>query len=67
MPIWLGASAGSYSHIVFDSMMHADIVPLSPFSDVNVLYQLVSLGALHLFCLAAGLIALFILGIRRIL
>jgi membrane-bound metal-dependent hydrolase YbcI (DUF457 family) len=66
-PIWLGAAAGSYSHIVLDSVMHADIVPLSPFSEVNVLYQLVSLGELHLFCVFAAVLGLVILGIRRLL
>jgi len=67
LPIWLGAAAGSYSHIVLDSVMHADIVPLSPFSEINVLYQLVSLGELHLFCVFAAVLGLAILGIRRLL
>jgi len=67
LPICLGAAAGSYSHIVLDSVMHADIVPLSPFSEVNVLYQLVSLGELHLFCVFAAVLGLAILGIRRLL
>lgn len=65
--IWLGAAAGSYSHIVLDSVMHADIVPLSPFSEVNVLYQLVSVGMLHLFCVFSAVFGLVILGIRRFL
>lgn len=67
LPIWLGAAAGSYSHIVFDSVMHSDIVPLSPFSEVNVLYQLVTLGELHLFCVFSAVSGLVILGIRRLL
>jgi len=67
LPIWLGAATGSYSHIVLDSVMHADIVPLSPFSEVNVLYQLVSLGELHLFCVFAAVLGLALLGIRRLL
>jgi membrane-bound metal-dependent hydrolase YbcI (DUF457 family) len=64
--IWLGAVAGSYSHIVFDSVMHSDIAPLSPFSEVNVLYQLVPLSELHLFCVFAAVSGLVILGIRRL-
>jgi hypothetical protein len=67
LPIWLGAAVGSYSHIVFDSVMHSDIVPLSPLSEVNVLYQLVPLGKLHLFCIFAAVSGLVILGIRRLL
>lgn len=67
VPIWLGAAAGSYSHIVLDSVMHSDMVPLSPFSEANVLYQFVSLGELHLFCVFAALLGLVILSIRRLL
>ncbi len=65
--IWLGAATGSYSHIVFDSLMHSDIIPLSPFSGINVLYQLVPLDELHLFCVFAAVSGLVILGIRRLL
>lgn len=63
--IWLGAALGSYSHIVFDSVMHADITPLYPFSETNVLYQLIPLGTLHLFCIFAAILGLLILGIRQ--
>ncbi len=65
-PIWLGAAIGSYSHIVFDSVMHSDIVPLFPFSNANPLYQLISLGHLHLFCLLSALLGLVIIGVRRL-
>ena len=66
-PIWLGAATGTYSHIVFDSVMHIDIAPLSPFSKTNVLYQLIPLGELHLFCLFSAFLGLVILGIRQLL
>ena len=66
-PVWLGAALGSYTHIVFDSVMHADIVPLSPFSNINVLYRFISLGELHLFCLFSALLSLLILGIRHLI
>ncbi len=67
IPIWLGAAAGSYSHIVLDSVMHSDIAPLSPFSETNALYQLVPLRELHLFCVFSALAALAILGVRGLL
>ena len=67
LAIWLGAATGSYSHIVFDSVMHTDIAPLSPFSKTNVLYQLIPLGELHLFCLFSAFLGLVILGIRQLL
>ena len=66
-PIWLGAAIGSYTHIIFDSVMHPDIVPLSPFSNANPLYQLVSLGHLYLFCLFSALLGLVVIGVRRLL
>jgi len=66
LPIWLGAATGSYSHIVLDSVMHPDIFPLSPFSENNVLFHIIPLGQLHLFCLFSGFLALVILGFRRL-
>jgi membrane-bound metal-dependent hydrolase YbcI (DUF457 family) len=65
--IWLGAAIGSYSHIVFDSVMHTDITPLLPFSETNVLYQLIPLGKLHLFCVYSAILGLLILGIHQLL
>ena len=64
LPIWLGAALGSYSHIVLDSVMHADIVPLAPFSRVNALYQCLPLETLHLACVGAALFALVLMGLR---
>lgn len=66
-PVMLGAVAGSYSHIVLDSVMHADIRPLSPFSQANALYRIVSLDALHDFCLLSGVVAVVWLGGRALL
>ena len=66
-PVWLGAIAGSYSHVFFDSFMHADMTPLSPFSNANPLLHVVPLAQLHWFCIGAGVAALAILGLRRVL
>ncbi|SDK32182.1 hypothetical protein SAMN05192566_0880 [Methylophilus rhizosphaerae] len=67
LSIWLGAGMGSYSHIVFDSVMHADIAPLSPFSNANSLYRFFSLGELHLFCILAAIFGVVVIAIRRLL
>ena len=53
-----GAFVGTFSHIVLDSVMHADIHPWAPLSEANGLYLLMPLEWLHLFCLAAGVFAM---------
>jgi membrane-bound metal-dependent hydrolase YbcI (DUF457 family) len=63
--VLLGAAVGSYSHIVLDSVMHHDIVPLSPFSRANALYGIVPLGTLHLFCVLSAIVALVIFALRK--
>lgn len=53
---WLSAFIGTYSHVVLDSIMHADIRPLSPFSDSNILFRLIPLADLHWFCVIAAIV-----------
>jgi hypothetical protein len=57
---------GAWSHVLLDSIMHADMTPLSPISDSNALLRVVSLSALHLFCLTSFAVAGVFLGIRRL-
>jgi membrane-bound metal-dependent hydrolase YbcI (DUF457 family) len=64
-PVAVGAALGGYSHIVFDSLMHSDIQPLSPFSEANPLLRAVSLSTLHWSCFAAGLFGLVVIGMRK--
>jgi hypothetical protein len=66
-PVVVGAALGSYSHIVFDSLMHSDIRPFAPISEANPLLGAVSLSALHWSCIAAGAVGLIVVGIRRVL
>ena len=66
-PVVVGAAAGSCSHIVLNSLTHRDIGPLAPFSEANPLLGAVSLDALHLFCLASGVVAHLLLAVRRLL
>lgn len=63
----LGAFAGTYSHVLLDSLMHADMRPLAPFSDDNPLMGAVSFSALHWFCLLAGLVGIAAVAARRYL
>ena len=60
-----GALFGAYSHVVLDSVMHADIRPLAPFSSANALLGAVSLNALHMACAALGLLGVIVLTLRQ--
>ena len=62
----LGAIAGTYSHVVLDSLMHADMRPFAPFSDANPLLGAVFLNTLHGFCLLAGLVGVVVIGARYV-
>jgi membrane-bound metal-dependent hydrolase YbcI (DUF457 family) len=53
--IYISAFVGSFSHIVLDSFMHADMKPLSPLNESNVLLNLISLSTLHLACMVPGI------------
>ena len=60
----LGAIIGTYSHVLLDSLMHADMNPFAPFSDRNPLLGAVFLNTLHGFCLLAGLAGAIVIGVR---
>lgn len=50
----VGAFVGTYSHVFLDSIMHADMRPLAPFAETNAMLGAMSIGALHLLCVAGG-------------
>jgi len=52
---FLSAFFGAYSHVVLDSIMHADMQPLAPFSNSNALLHIISVSALHKFCVYSAL------------
>lgn len=61
---FLSAFLGTYSHVFLDSIMHSDVLPLSPFSTANPMLHLVSLPWLHLLCLALGVIGAIVLCLK---
>jgi membrane-bound metal-dependent hydrolase YbcI (DUF457 family) len=63
----VGAAAGAWSHVALDSLMHADIAPLAPWSARNALLGIVPLDLLHTGCAVAGLLGLAIIGVRRLI
>ena len=53
-PVAIGAVLGAWSHVLLDSIMHADITPFAPMSQANPLYRAVSLTTLHAACVVSG-------------
>lgn len=66
LPVALGALAGTISHVLLDGVMHRDIRPFAPFSADNPLLGVVSLGVLHLVCVGSGIVAIGVIGVRRL-
>ncbi len=52
---FISAFIGSYSHVLLDSVMHADVEPFSPLMLNNPFVGFVSIEMLHDFCLYSGL------------
>lgn len=51
-----GTFVGTYSHVFLDSIMHSDMQPLAPLSEVNGLLHVISVEGLHLVCVASGVL-----------
>jgi membrane-bound metal-dependent hydrolase YbcI (DUF457 family) len=66
LPVVMGAVAGSFTHVLLDSLMHYDMSPFAPFNADNPLWQAVSLEALHWSCLVAGIVGFLVLGMRKL-
>ena len=56
----VGAFVGIFSQVFLDSIMHADMEPLAPFSGANALLGVVSLGALHVGCALGGVLGVLL-------
>jgi len=50
-----GAMLGTFSHIALDSLMHIDMTPLAPWSEINPLLNLISHSQLEMWCIGAGI------------
>lgn len=53
---FVSAFIGTYSHVFLDSIMHSDIQPFWPFNLTNNLYGIISVKALHIFCVTTAII-----------
>ena len=61
-----GAFVGTYSHVFFDGIMHADMSPWWPFAAGNPLLGAISIDQLHDACFLAGAIGLGAIAIRAL-
>ena len=61
----VGGLVGGASHALLDALADADIRPLRPFTDANPFQGLVTLAAVHMVCLALGVIGLLWLASRH--
>ncbi len=52
---YLSAFIGTYSHVVLDSIMHGDVQPFYPFSQVNDLLLIITVEQLYQLCVYSGL------------
>ena len=64
-PSLIGAFTGAYTHLILDSVMHADIVPLAPFTNLNNLLGIISIESLQYICLGSFVIGLVIYLVRK--
>lgn len=53
---FISAFIGTYSHVLIDCIMHADITPLAPLTLANPLHGLIGIGALHLWCVIGAIV-----------
>jgi hypothetical protein len=56
-----GAFAGTYSHVLLDSIMHSDMQPIAPASDANALLHVISVDSLHLVCVISGVLGVLLM------
>lgn len=62
-----GGVVGAYSHVLFDSIMHADMEPFAPLSAENALLRVISIDALHILFVLSGVLGLMlILAVSRL-
>jgi len=52
----VSAAIGTFSHVLLDSVMHADVEPFWPLTSHNALVSLISMDALAWVCLGCGLL-----------
>jgi len=65
---FLSAFIGSFSHVLLDSIMHADVEPFFPLTSTNSIQGIISIEALHQLSIISGIIGgivYFAINFRR--
>lgn len=62
-----GAFVGTFSHILFDAIMHSDMNPLWPLMQGNDLLNVLSVESLHVLCMILGLLGALIIAVKGFL
>src|SRR6266404_9559332 len=57
-PIIVGTFVVTYSHVLLDSITHADMAPFAPLRQGNPLLHWLSFGGIHFLCIASGVLGL---------
>ncbi|GAP11920.1 predicted membrane-bound metal-dependent hydrolase [Bellilinea caldifistulae] len=52
--VWLGALSGAFSHVLFDSVVHGDVHPFSPLSQLNPFLDWFTIGQVQGFLTLLG-------------
>jgi len=58
----MGGILGAYSHVALDSIMHADMTPLAPWTQANPWLHALTLTELEVSCVLSGVIGLLVLS-----
>ena len=61
----IGAFTAAYTHLILDSVMHADIAPLSPFTNINNILGIITIENLQYICLGSFIFGLIIYLVRK--
>jgi len=60
-----GAFLGTFSHVILDAIMHADMMPWAPITTGNKLLFRLSVSQLHLLCIALGITGMVLIFISQ--
>ncbi|MBU0620927.1 MAG: metal-dependent hydrolase [Gammaproteobacteria bacterium] len=61
---WLSALLGTFSHVLMDALMHADMRPFLPLTDANPWLHVSWTEDVYLGCVLAGMVGMLLILIR---